>query len=149
MADQLTEEQIGKSTEAFPLLDKDGDRTITTKELGTMTRSLGQNPTEAELQDMINEVDAGVNGTVDFPEFLTMMTRKMRDTDSEEEIREAFCTFAKDGNGYTAAAEFCRVVTNLEEKLTEGEVDEMIREADIDDNGQVNYEEFAQMMTAK
>ncbi|CAO2604491.1 Calmodulin-A (Fragment) [Lemmus lemmus] len=54
-------------------------------------RSLGQNPTEAELQDMINEVDADV----DFPEFLTMMARKMKDTDSEEEIREAFRVFDK------------------------------------------------------
>lgn len=44
--------------EAFALFDKDGDGTITTKELGTVMRSLGQNPTEAELQDMINEVDA-------------------------------------------------------------------------------------------
>ena len=44
-------------------------------------RSLGQNPTEAELQDMINEVDADGNGTIDFPEFLTMMARKMKDTD--------------------------------------------------------------------
>uniref|UniRef100_A0A8C0HJ80 Calmodulin 1 n=1 Tax=Buteo japonicus TaxID=224669 RepID=A0A8C0HJ80_9AVES len=76
--------------EAFSLFDKDGDGTITTKELGTVMRSLGQNPTEAELQDMINEVDADGNGTIDFPEFLTMMARKMKDTDSEEEIREAF-----------------------------------------------------------
>ena len=44
-------------------------------------RSLGQNPTEAELQDMINEVDADGNGTIDFPEFLTMMARQMKDTD--------------------------------------------------------------------
>lgn len=40
-------------------------------------RSLGQNPTEAELQDMINEVDADGNGTIDFPEFLTMMARSV------------------------------------------------------------------------
>ena len=57
-ADQLTEEQIAEFKEAFSLFDKDGDGTITTKELGTVMRSLGQNPTEAELQDMINEVDA-------------------------------------------------------------------------------------------
>uniref|UniRef100_A0A182FKE1 Uncharacterized protein n=1 Tax=Anopheles albimanus TaxID=7167 RepID=A0A182FKE1_ANOAL len=61
-ADQLTEEQIAEFKEAFSLFDKDGDGTITTKELGTVMRSLGQNPTEAELQDMINEVDADVLG---------------------------------------------------------------------------------------
>ncbi len=76
MADQLTEEQIAEFKEAFSLFDKDGDGTITTKELGTVMRSLGQNPTEAELQDMVNEVDADGNGTIDFPEFLTMMARK-------------------------------------------------------------------------
>ena len=91
----------------------DGDGTITTKELGTVMRSLGQNPTEAELQDMINEVDADGNGTIDFPEFLTMMARKMRDTDSEEEIKEAFKVFDKDGNGYISAAELRHVMTNL------------------------------------
>src|SRR3954449_12167878 len=83
---------------AFSLFDKDGDGTITSKELGTVMRSLGQNPTEAELQDMINEVDADGNGTIDFPEFLTMMAKKMQDQDTEDEIREAFKVFDKDGN---------------------------------------------------
>ncbi|XP_034864010.1 calmodulin-like [Mirounga leonina] len=92
-------------------------------------RSFGQNPTEAELQDMINEVDADGNGTVDFPQFLTMMARKMKDTDSEEEIREAFHVFDKEGTGFISAAEFCHGITNLGEKLTDEEVDEMIREA--------------------
>ena len=90
MADQLTEEQIAEFKEAFSLFDKDGDGTITTKELGTVMRSLGQNPTEAELQDMINEVDADGNGTIDFPEFLTMMARKMKDTGISEDLIDAF-----------------------------------------------------------
>ena len=80
------------------------------------------------------------NGTIDFPEFLTMMARKMKDTDSEEEIKEAFRVFDKDGNGYISAAELRHVMTNLGEKLTDEEVDEMIKEADIDGDGQVNYE---------
>ena len=148
-ADQLTEEQIAEFKEAFSLFDKDGDGTITTKELGTVMRSLGQNPTEAELADMINEVDADGNGTIDFPEFLTMMARKMKDTDSEEEILEAFKVFDKDGNGFISAAELRHIMTNLGEKLTDEEVDEMLREADIDGDGQINYEEFVKVMMAK
>ena len=69
-----------------------------------------------------------------------MMARKMKDTDSEDELREAFRVFDKDGNGFISAAELRHVMTNLGEKLTDEEVDEMIREADIDGDGQVNYE---------
>ena len=137
MAADLTDEQIAEFKEAFALFDKDGDGTITTKELGTVMRSLGQNPTEAELQDMINEVDADGNGTIDFPEFLNLMARKMKDTDSEEELQEAF------------KVELRHVMTNLGEKLTDEEVDEMIREADVDGDLEVNYEEFVKMMMAK
>uniref|UniRef100_A0A804QJ10 EF-hand domain-containing protein n=1 Tax=Zea mays TaxID=4577 RepID=A0A804QJ10_MAIZE len=118
MADQLTDDQIAEFKEAFSLFDKDGDGCITTKELGTVMRSLGQNPTEAELQDMINEVDADGNGTIDFPEFLNLMARKMKDTDSEEELKEAFRVFDKDQNGFISAAELRHVMTNLGEKLT-------------------------------
>jgi calmodulin len=149
MADQLTEEQIAEFKEAFSLFDKDGNGTITTKELGTVMRSLGQNPTEAELMDMIQEIDTSGSGTVEFPEFLTMMARKMKDVDSEEEIIEAFKVFDKDGNGFISAAELRHIMTNLGEKLTDEEVDEMIREADIDGDGQINYEEFVKMMMSK
>ncbi|XP_056165993.1 calmodulin-7-like isoform X3 [Syzygium oleosum] len=148
MADQLTDDQISEFKEAFSLFDKDGDGCITTKELGTVMRSLGQNPTEAELQDMINEVDADGNGTIDFPEFLNLMARKMKDTDSEEELKEAFRVFDKDQNGFISAAELRHVMTNLGEKLTDEEVDEMIREADVDGDGQINYEEFVRVMMA-
>jgi len=74
-----------------------------------------------------------------------MMARKMRDTDSEEEIKEAFKVFDKDGNGYISAAELRHVMTNLGEKLSDTEVDEMIREADVDGDGQINYEEFVKV----
>ncbi|XP_037686886.1 calmodulin-1-like [Choloepus didactylus] len=149
MADQLKEEQIAEFKEAVSLFDKDGDGTLTTKELGTVTWAVGQNPTEAQLQDIINEVDADGNGTIDFLGFLTMMSRKMKDTDSKEEIREAFHVFDEDGNEYISAAELHHVMTNLGKKLTDKEVDERIRKADIGGDGQVNYEEFVQMMTAK
>merc|ERR1712136_559246 len=72
--------------------------TMATKDLGTVMRSLGQNPTETELQDMINEVDADGNGTIDFPEFLSLQARKMKDTDTEEELVEMIREADVDGS---------------------------------------------------
>lgn len=71
-------------------------------------------------------------------EFLTMMARKMKDTDSEEEIREAFKVFDRDNNGFISAAELRHVMTSIGEKLTDDEVDEMIREADQDGDGRID-----------
>ena len=80
------------------------------------------------------------NGTIDFDEFLTLIAKRLQNADPEEEIREAFHVFDKDGNGYISSAELRHVMTNLGEKLTDDEVDEMIREADTDGDGQINYE---------
>ena len=149
-SEQLSEEQVGEFRQAFALFDSDGDGEIGTEHLGPVFRSLGMNPGEEELQDMIDEVGAGGHyGTVDFPGMCSLMARKMRDTDSEEELKEAFRVFDKDGNGFISAAELRHIMTNLGEKLTDEEVDEMIREADIDGDGQINYEEFVKVMMAK
>ncbi|KAH3743691.1 calmodulin D [Pelomyxa schiedti] len=145
----LTEDQVAEFKEAFSLFDRDGDGNITSAELGTVMRSLGQNPTDAELQQMIRDVDANGNNQIDFTEFLSMMSKKMKDEDSEDEIREAFKVFDKDNNGFISAAELRHVMTNLGEKLSEAECDEMIKEADVDGDGQINYEEFVKMMLSK
>ncbi|KAG0464276.1 hypothetical protein HPP92_019916 [Vanilla planifolia] len=144
--DLLTNEQISEFREAFCLFDKDGDGRITVEELATVIGSLGHNPSQEELQDMIDEVDFNRNGTIEFGEFLSLMARKMKETDAEEELREAFKVFDKDQNGYISANELRNVMMNLGEKLTDEEVDLMIKEADMDGDGQVNYEEFVRMM---
>merc|ERR1711918_339471 len=100
-------------------------------------------------QDMINEVDADGNGTIDFPEFLSLMARKMKGTDTEEELIEAFKVFDRDGNGFISAAELRHVMAILGVKLADEEVDEMIREADVDGDGQINYKEFVKIMMSK
>ncbi|XP_002984541.2 neo-calmodulin [Selaginella moellendorffii] len=140
------EERNKEFKEAFSLFDKDGDGCITTSELAVVMRSLGQNPSEAELREMIDEVDVDGNGTIDFQEFLNLMARKMKDTDTEEELKEAFKVFDKDRNGLISCAELRDVMINLGEKLTDEEVEEMIREADMDGDGHVNYDEFVKMM---
>lgn len=66
----------------------------------------------------------------------------MKDTDSEEEIREAFKVFDRDNNGFISAAELRHVMTSIGEKLTDDEVDEMIREADQDGDGRIDCRSY-------
>ncbi|KAK9293024.1 hypothetical protein L1049_021008 [Liquidambar formosana] len=148
MGDVLTEEQTAEFQEAFCLLDKDGDGCITIEELATAIRSLDENPTEEELQNMINEVDADGNGTIEFGEFLNLMARKMKESEAEEELKEAFKVFDKDQDGYISPNELRHVMINLVERLTDEELEQMIKEADLDGDGQISYEEFVRMMMA-
>ncbi|XP_050316095.1 calmodulin-beta-like isoform X1 [Anthonomus grandis grandis] len=145
----LSEDQVAEFKEAFMLFDKDEDGTITMAELGVVMRSLGQRPTETELRDMVNEVDQDGNGTIEFNEFLQMMSRKMKDADGEEELKEAFRVFDKNNDGLISNIELRHVMTSLGERLSEEEVDDMIKEADLDGDGQVNYEEFVSILTSR
>ena len=81
-------------------------------------RSLGQNPTEAELQDMINEVDVDGSGDMEFPEFCVMMVKKMQETDTENEVREAYRVFDKDRDGFISASELRMIFAALPERLS-------------------------------
>ena len=70
----------------------------------------------------------------------------MKDQDTEDDIIEAFRVFDKDGNGTISAAELRHVMTNLGEKLTDEEGDEMIREADVNGDGIIDYKEFTKII---
>uniref|UniRef100_A0AAV2MDQ3 EF-hand domain-containing protein n=1 Tax=Knipowitschia caucasica TaxID=637954 RepID=A0AAV2MDQ3_KNICA len=124
--------------EAFSAYDKNGDGVITAHELGTFMTSSGLNATQAELQDMISELDAEGNGTIDFGEFLSMVSRRMKPR--RDEMREEFRKFDMDGNGFISAAEMRQTLKSLEVTLTDEEIGEMMREADIDGDGRINYE---------
>lgn len=149
MTEQLPEEKIAECKEVFELFDKDRDGAISTKELGDVMSALGTNPTQAELQEMINEVDTDGSGKIEFKEFLDLFTQKMKDPDSEEDLIEAFKIFDKDGNGVISANELRHVMTTLGEKLSQEEADEMIKEADIDGDGHINYQEFVKILMSK
>ena len=139
MATAMTPEKEAEYREAFALFDKNGDGTITVVELGTVMRNLGNNPTDSELQDMINEVDADGNGTLEFDEFCNLMARQMKETNQEEELKQRFKLFDKDGNGFVDREELRDVMQQLGEKLSEEDIEEMIQDADKNGDGMIDY----------
>merc|ERR1711872_961389 len=123
------------------------DGSVDSSQVSSIMRAIGQNPSEAEIQDMVNQVDKDGTGSIDFPEFLMMMSLKIDSENAEDEMREAFQVFDGDGNGFINRQELACVMSNLGESLTPAEIQGMIDEADVDGDGQINYEEFYNMMS--
>ncbi|XP_020912619.1 calmodulin, flagellar, partial [Exaiptasia diaphana] len=115
MSENLTETEIAAYKEAFSVFDKNDDGTVTVSELDTVMRTVGVNPSEEQLQEMINDADLDGNGCVDFTEFLHMMSKTKSDMEdnTEKEIYEAFCVFDKDDSGFITDEELRMVLESL------------------------------------
>lgn len=128
------------SSQILPILTKRGTGDITVAELAAVFRSLGQNPSDTELQDIISEVDTDRDGTISFAEFISMMTRKTSTSDIEAEIKAAFNVFDSDHCGFIRAAELKSVMSTIGENLTDGEIEEMINLVDTNGDGKISCE---------
>ena len=105
-----TEEELAEFQEIFNLVDLDKGGTISKDELKQLMNTLGLKPTQEELNQMVDEIDADGNGEIDFPEFLTMMLRKMNEGDPEKELRDVFTVFDKDQSGELSIKELRELI---------------------------------------
>ncbi|KAM8877240.1 calmodulin-like protein 4a isoform 2-T2 [Synchiropus picturatus] len=146
MAKFFTPAQINEFKECFSLYDKNHKGRILVKDLITVMRCLGTSPTFGEIDRHLQVNGISKTGEVDFSTFLTMMHRQMQQEDPKAEILEALRMTDRQKRGYIPASELRTKLTKLGEKLTDKEVDELFREANIRTNGKVNYEQFTEMV---
>ncbi|CAF0891195.1 unnamed protein product [Adineta ricciae] len=134
-----TSDEMRQYREAFSLFDKDHDDIIAPQELGVVLRSCGLSPSEADLQ----KIQQQVGRKIDFNTFVRVAQDfRANHRETEDDIREAFRVFDKDGTGYVSVSELKHAMISLGERLSEEEVDELIREADIDADGRCNCEDL-------
>ncbi|XP_074660677.1 uncharacterized protein LOC141913120 [Tubulanus polymorphus] len=148
---QLTEGEIAEFKEAFSLFDRDGGGTITIKQLATILRSMDENPTDAELDDLKKEMAAvrasGDSKTVDFNEALTLVARRLKGPETDEDILQAFRVFDKEGNGYISPDELKALLAKYANSaLSEKELQEIIKDADVTGNGQIDYIQYVEKL---
>jgi calmodulin len=145
----LNEKQIARFKRAFSLCDPRSEGVIPTAMLGAVMRSVGQNPSEADLIDMINELDADARGSVDFLQFLKLMVGKPNENDFEEELCKICRGFDRDGNGFVTLSDMRQILMSLGERISDQDIDEWLSEGEVDDNSQLNYEEFIKILISK
>jgi centrin-1 len=143
----LDEEAMEEIKEAFSLFDTEGKGVIDVRELKAAFRALGFQVKKAEIRQMFVDMDKDLSSaTVNFDEFVEMVTPKMLNRDSREEIMKVFALFDDDNTGAISFRNLKRVATELGENLTDEELQEMIDEADRDGDGVINEEEFYRVM---
>ena len=112
-------------------------------------QSLGFEAKNQTIYQMISDIDKDKSGEIDFEEFLDMMTAKMSDKDSREDIQKVFNLFDDDQTGKISLRNLKRVAKELGETMSDAELLEMIERADTDTDGEINFDEFYAIMTKK
>ncbi|KAF0986051.1 hypothetical protein HZS_6169 [Henneguya salminicola] len=133
--------------EAFNFNDRSGSGRLSYKELENVLRCLGKIFTLAELSELTVQIGKTEQDTFTFEDFSIVCDQIKRDiSNSKDTVKTAFKVFDKDNDGFISSSELRQVLTTLGEKLTPEEANELIREADLDGNGRIDYNEFVTRM---
>ncbi|XVE57391.1 hypothetical protein DITRI_Ditri04bG0087300 [Diplodiscus trichospermus] len=148
---KLNDEQIAELREIFRSFDRNNDGSLTQLELGSLLRSLGLKPSSDQLEALIQKADTNSNGLVEFSEFVALVAPELlteKSPYSEEQLKQLFKMFDRDGNGFITAAELAHSMAKLGHALTVEELTGMIKEADTDGDGRISFEEFSHAITS-
>ncbi|KXS10705.1 EF-hand [Gonapodya prolifera JEL478] len=143
----LTEEQRQEVKEAFELFDTDKDGKLDYHELKVAMRALGFDVKKAEVLRILRDVDREGQNMISYDDFVKLMTERILARDPVEEIRRAFKLFDDDGTGKISLRNLRRVAKEIGEQLDDEELQAMIEEFDIDEDGEINEQEFLAIMT--
>lgn len=118
-------------------------------ELKAAMTSLGFESKSAAIFQMISDLDADGNGAIDFGEWLALMTKRVNDRDSKANISKIFYLFDDERTGFISVKNLRRIADELGENVSNEELEELIRRADLDQDGLVSEEEFYTILTRK
>jgi len=142
----ISQEFVLRMVEAFCYFDKDNSGYLCGREMPDLLRALGRNPTCDELNTIMAEVDVDHNGKVDLREFVVMMYNQVGITDDMEVMRMAFRFFDKNGDGQISKEELRGCILRYGERFVDEDLEEMMKNADLDRNGFIDFSEFVEML---
>jgi len=136
--------------ECFEIFDRNRDGKLDTEELANFIRALGRNPLNSEVKALVQEL-GGDKTVIDFAKASNILKTKKfkKPIDQERDMREAFKALDKDGRGTILEAELRQILTNLGENLEPYEVDQLIKNVKVNAEGEINYDEFVDLLVTE
>ena len=148
--ENLTDEQVIEFRNVYRSFCKEDIIPLSIAQLGNALRTLGYYPSEQEIAELAAEFDPEKIGSIPQHSFYEIMVRKVKEKKvTEEDIKEAFRFFDNKGNGFVSAEEIRHILLEIGDKLTDEEMQEFLKHAIPDEDGQINYEEFIIRMMTK
>ena len=145
----LSEDEIVEIKEAFDLFDTDKTGYVSPRDLREAMSTLGYELKNQTIFQMISNLEKDDVTQVDFQEFLNLMTARINEKESKEDIRKVFRLFDEDNTGFITAQNLKKIAKDLGETMEEIEIREMIERADTDGDGRITFEDFYSIMTKK
>ncbi|XP_047313670.1 probable calcium-binding protein CML16 [Impatiens glandulifera] len=148
MNNNLQSDQINQLKDIFARFDMDSDGSLTHLELAALLRSLGLKPTGDQIHNLLSNIDANRNGSIEFQELVEAILPDMNEQVliNQEQLMEVFRSFDRDGNGQITAVELAGQMAKMGHPLTFKELTEMMTEADVNGDGVISFNEFANIM---
>lgn len=143
IVEKFTDEQLEEFRDLFNMFDKDNQGVLTSLNLLQVMKTLGQTPTEADMIDLMREIDIDNSGSIDFYEFVRVISHKMSPNESEQEIRHAFELFDHNQDGLLTFEELKFTMEKyMSNSIDDWELRQMIELADRSAHGHVSFEDF-------
>ncbi|TNN50484.1 Calcium-binding protein 4 [Liparis tanakae] len=151
---ELAQAELDEMQEAFKEFDYDQDGYLNYKDVAECMRTMGYMPTEMELLEIVQQIKMRMGGLMDFEDFTELMGPRMMGETADmlglKELQSAFAQFDLDKDGKINQDEMKEAIKSmLGEKLKKGELEEIIKELDINADGSVDFEEFVMMLSIR
>ncbi|XP_016957320.1 calmodulin-like [Drosophila biarmipes] len=138
----LSADDLAEVREAFTLCDPQKTGRINPEDLGTVMRALGQNHTESEIYRYSEGLEGDIFGYITIENFIELMTKIYKIMDHTEHLKAAYSAFDYDKDGFISHGKLRNVFTNLGEKITDEEFNDVFRQVDIDGDGVISWKDF-------
>ena len=145
----LEEDKLKECKLIFDMFDENKDEQISIDVLGDCLRICGAAPSQQELDKITKKYENSKEQSISFEIFIKLLERLLISQDSEEDLINEFTKIDHVGDGTITKSDLINLMSNYENPLSTEEIDEIMQEANADENGYINIQRLVKLLLGK